>query len=420
VQDVPVIIPTTKSYLFSILRNGLFFVAPVPGEVPALGVLEFLHRIVDVLELYLGAVSESSLTSNFSTVFQLLEEMIDSGYPLLTEPNQLMTLVPPPSLGGRVAALVTGRSSTITEKLDPTATSVISWRRGGVSYMQNEIFFDIFEEIDCIIDPNGSVVRNDVRGRIMCNCKMTGMPDLTLFLNDPAVVEDVSLHPCVRLARFQRDRVISFVPPDGIFKLLEYRSADRGHSSPLFVRTETVWRETSGSVFYTVGQKAIAAAAPAVLTRGGTGSGVGGGGFGSSPSAGIGGGGGGAGVGSPVPEGPVPDEVALEIHFPSAVKSLDVVPEIGRFVVDTDANVVVWIIGRMGAKVPQARLKVNMALAEGTPVPIEPVHANLRFVFPGSTVSGLGVKDLTLHHETYKYFKGVRAFLRAGNFHIRS
>lgn len=34
---------------------------------------------------------------------------------------------------------------------------------------------------------------------------------------------DVKFHQCVRLTRFELDRVITFVPPDGDFELLSYR-----------------------------------------------------------------------------------------------------------------------------------------------------------------------------------------------------
>lgn len=36
-------------------------------------------------------------------------------------------------------------------------------------------------------------------------------------------LEDVRFHQCVRLARFDNDRTISFVPPDGAFDLMSYR-----------------------------------------------------------------------------------------------------------------------------------------------------------------------------------------------------
>lgn len=36
-------------------------------------------------------------------------------------------------------------------------------------------------------------------------------------------MEDVNFHQCVKLARFESDRTISFVPPDGEYELMSYR-----------------------------------------------------------------------------------------------------------------------------------------------------------------------------------------------------
>lgn len=36
-------------------------------------------------------------------------------------------------------------------------------------------------------------------------------------------MEDVNFHQCVRLSRFEADRTISFIPPDGEFDLMTYR-----------------------------------------------------------------------------------------------------------------------------------------------------------------------------------------------------
>merc|ERR1712176_1437213 len=70
---------------------------------------------------------------------------------------------------------------------------------------------------------------------------LSGMPELKLGLNDKVVLEkrnrdrgtggtskmvemdDVRFHQCVKLARFESDRTISFVPPDGEFELMSYR-----------------------------------------------------------------------------------------------------------------------------------------------------------------------------------------------------
>lgn len=36
-------------------------------------------------------------------------------------------------------------------------------------------------------------------------------------------MEDVKFHQCVRLSKFENDRTISFIPPDGEFDLMTYR-----------------------------------------------------------------------------------------------------------------------------------------------------------------------------------------------------
>ncbi|OMH84978.1 AP-1 complex subunit mu-1 [Zancudomyces culisetae] len=66
---------------------------------------------------------------------------------------------------------------------------------------------------------------------------LSGMPELRLGLNDKTMfensgkttrgksveMEDVKFHQCVRLTRFETDRTISFIPPDGEFELMSYR-----------------------------------------------------------------------------------------------------------------------------------------------------------------------------------------------------
>ena len=51
---------------------------------------------------------------------------------------------------------------------------------------------------------------------------MSGTPDLTLSFVNPRIMDDVSLHPCVRLKRWEAEHLLSFVPPDGNFTLMNY------------------------------------------------------------------------------------------------------------------------------------------------------------------------------------------------------
>ena len=47
-------------------------------------------------------------------------------------------------------------------------------------------------------------------------------------------VQDVTFHQCVNLGRFNTEKVVSFVPPDGEFELMKYRCQE-GISLPFKV-----------------------------------------------------------------------------------------------------------------------------------------------------------------------------------------
>jgi hypothetical protein len=62
----------------------------------------------------------------------------------------------------------------------------------------------------------------------------------------------------------------------------------------------------------------------------------------------------------------------------------------------------------------------TLHLPPGAGPPLENVTATLHFAVPNSTVSGLSVKDLLLVTEKYKFFKGVKSFIRTGRFQLRT
>lgn len=221
-EDVPPIIATSRHYLINVFRDGLFVLAIVSNEISPLFIIEFLHRIVRVFRDYFGHFEENVIKDNFSTVYQLLDEMIDHGYPFTTELNALKAMIAPPTTAGRIAALVSGKSSVSNVLPDGTSSSM-PWRKVGVKYSHNEIYFDICETLNVSLDPKGTVVHFDVSGSIMANSRLSGVPDLTLIFTDPSVIDDCAFHPCVRFSRYERDRVISFIPPDGAFELMQYR-----------------------------------------------------------------------------------------------------------------------------------------------------------------------------------------------------
>ncbi|QRV76648.1 Adaptor complexes medium subunit family [Ceratobasidium sp. AG-Ba] len=201
--------------------GGLHILCPVRGDVDPLFVFSFLEVVVQTLQEYLGEISPASLKDNFDVVYQLLEEMLDEGYPLTTESNTLRDIVLPPSLLNKILS-ATGVSGLAAAAPAPFS-SPIPWRKTGLRYNNNEIYFDIIEELDAVVGRSGNVVSSNVWGRIVCKCSLSGTPDLSLALANSKALKDYSFHPCIRLQKFIQTKVLSFVPPDGNFTLLNYQ-----------------------------------------------------------------------------------------------------------------------------------------------------------------------------------------------------
>uniref|UniRef100_A0AAR2LQ85 MHD domain-containing protein n=1 Tax=Pygocentrus nattereri TaxID=42514 RepID=A0AAR2LQ85_PYGNA len=146
-ENIPPVIPTPHHYLISVLRHRIYFVAVIQSEVPPLFVIEFLHRVVDTFQDYFGVCTEAAIKDNVVVVYELLEEMLDNGFPLATESNILKELIKPPTILRTVVNTITG-STNVGEQLPTGQLSVVPWRRTGVKYTNNEAYFDVVEEID--------------------------------------------------------------------------------------------------------------------------------------------------------------------------------------------------------------------------------------------------------------------------------
>lgn len=71
---------------------------------------------------YFGECSESVIKDNVVTVYELLEEMLDNGFPLATESNVLKEMIRPPTILRSVVNTLTGKRVT------PTLPALINLR----------------------------------------------------------------------------------------------------------------------------------------------------------------------------------------------------------------------------------------------------------------------------------------------------
>lgn len=63
---------------------------------------------MDIFEDYFGECSEQAIKDNFVIVYELLDEMLDNGYPLATESNILKELIKPPNMFRKMTNMMTG------------------------------------------------------------------------------------------------------------------------------------------------------------------------------------------------------------------------------------------------------------------------------------------------------------------------
>jgi len=325
-EDVPPVIATPHHYLINIFRNQLYVVAVVMTEVPPLFVMEFLHRVMDIFEDYFTECNESTIKENYVIVYELLDEMLDNGFPLATESNILKELIKPPNILRTITDTVTGKSTSVSGTLPTGQLSNVPWRRTGVKYTNNEAYFDVIEEIDAIIDKSGSTVFAEIQGYIDCLIKLSGMPDLTLTFVNARLLDDVSFHPCVRFKRWESERILSFVPPDGNFRLISYHIGTQNMVAiPVYLRHSISFREgSSGRLDVTVGPKQT--------------------------------------MGKSV------ENVLLEIPFPKTVLNVTLTPTQGKYSFDPVTKIMTWDVGKIDpAKLPNIRGSIS--LQSGAPPP---------------------------------------------------
>lgn len=300
-------------------------------------------------------------------------------------------MIKPPSVISRLTSAATG-ASNVSDVLPDGTISNMPWRKTGVKYAQNEIYLDIIEEVDSILDRNGMIISSEVSGSIVANSRLSGVPDLALSFVDPAVIDDCSFHPCVRYNRFERDKVVSFVPPDGPFELMRYRvmnTENSGHvQAPCYCQPSLSFEYSNnqGSLNIIVGTRSQSSL---VFAAGGKKSG-------------------------PV----VVEDVSLVIPFSKGVRTANFTVTAGAVLFDESTKVAKWTIGKLSSdKSPQLSgsvyLQPNSASEESPPI-------EMHWKVPMASLSGLAVASLVLTNERYKPYKGVRAIAKSGKFQIRS
>nr|CCC91424.1 putative adaptor complex AP-1 medium subunit [Trypanosoma congolense IL3000] len=226
-----------QGHIYCYIRvNDVYFLMVSKLNILPLQQFAFMYRCVSVFKCYFKQVLEETIMDNFVIVYELLDEMCDFGLPQYTEERVLKKYI---TQQGLISYLLNDDNGG-AKKLPPEAAGrggLTPWRQAGkYKYRKNEVFLDVIESVSVLLSPAGETLSSELVGQIKMKVRLSGMPLLRLGLNDKATyemlasrgrsveMESIKLHECVNLSQFESQRMISFVPPDGEFELMSYRT----------------------------------------------------------------------------------------------------------------------------------------------------------------------------------------------------
>uniref|UniRef100_A0A670ZJ02 MHD domain-containing protein n=1 Tax=Pseudonaja textilis TaxID=8673 RepID=A0A670ZJ02_PSETE len=195
---------------------------------------------------------------------------------------------------------------------------------------------------------------------------------------NPRLLDDVSFHPCIRFKRWESERVLSFIPPDGNFRLISYKvSSQNLVAIPVYVKHTITFKENSSSGKFDVT------------------------------------------LGPKQNMGKTVEGIIVTVHMPKAVLNMSLAPTQGSYTFDPVTKVLTWDVGKIiPQKLPTLKGMVN--LQSGAPKPEENPSLNIQFKIQQLAISGLKVNRLDMYGEKYKPFKGVKYITKAGKFQVRT
>ena len=221
---------------FHIQHENIRLLALATNDANALMIFSFLESLKGLLQECVGSLETESVRDNSILIYELLDEIMDNGYPQTTDFKILKKYITSKATIFKESKKKRAKKES---EIVQGMTGLIPWRSGTYKYSKNEVYLDTIEKVNMVLTTSGQVVKSEVEGVLRMKCHLSGMPELLLGLNDKRFfdlnnqtnastkktvdIQDIKFHQCVRLAKFENDRSISFVPPDGEFDLINYR-----------------------------------------------------------------------------------------------------------------------------------------------------------------------------------------------------
>ena len=210
--------------------EDLYIVISTLDNAPPNYYLEVLDRVMKVIKDHIGELTEESIRKNFVLIYEIIDEMIDFGYPQLIDTEQVMQFV----FTEPIVDL--SKINTLKEMINRNVKSNINAIRSVAdAKAKNEIYVDIIEKITCLFARNGSIISSGIDGCIKMKSYLKNSPEMKIVFGDEVSMGKSSYNRgrmelsgynfCqgVRSKDFETQRILYLIPPEGEFILMNYR-----------------------------------------------------------------------------------------------------------------------------------------------------------------------------------------------------
>eukprot|EP00041_Stephanoeca_diplocostata_P017368 m.348634 g.348634 ORF g.348634 m.348634 type:complete len:215 (-) comp20678_c0_seq6:196-840(-) len=117
--------------------GNVYLVCAATRNANVMLIFVFLHKLIEVFKEYFKELEEESIRDNFVIIYELLDELMDFGYPQTTDPKILQLYI---TQQGR-------KLESAAPKPPMALTNAVSWRNEGIKHRKNEVFLDVVEKV---------------------------------------------------------------------------------------------------------------------------------------------------------------------------------------------------------------------------------------------------------------------------------
>ena len=214
-------------------RSNLYFtIATLENGSPNF-YIEILEKLMRVIKDHCGEFTEESIKKNFVLIYEIIDEMIDFGFPQLSTTEQVKQFV----FNEPIVSLK--NINTIKEMFNKNVKSNENTKKSIIitndAKSKNEIYVDIFEKVTCLFSKNGNIINSGIVGAIKMKSYLKNSPELKIVLSDDVsfgksnynsgrmIIDDCNFYQGTQIRELENLSTLYIIPPEGEFILMNYQ-----------------------------------------------------------------------------------------------------------------------------------------------------------------------------------------------------